>query len=112
MTFSDAILPCTKSWRPLVTFTAFLNLVLPIYGKLQPNFISEVLMGGIFLGHCSGPRRSRDIPEKNFMQVALALLFYDQGVAGIPLRDLGTFLTSRVLEMPTLCGGGQKDLAA
>ena len=41
--------------------------------------------GGIFLGH-PGPRR-RDIPDKNFMQVALFCCLR-QGVAGMS-RDLG-----------------------
>ena len=42
-------------------------------------------MGGIFLGH-PGPRR-RDIPDKNFMQVAFFCRF-GQGVAGM-CRNLG-----------------------
>ena len=42
-------------------------------------------LGGIFLGH-PGPRR-RDIPDKNFMQVAFFCCFR-QGVAGMS-RDLG-----------------------
>ena len=43
------------------------------------------LLGRIFLGH-QGPRR-RDIPDKNFMQVAFFCCFR-QGVAGMS-RDLG-----------------------
>ena len=42
------------------------------------------ILGGIFLGH-QGPRR-RDIPDKNFMQVAFFCCF-GQGVAGMS-RDL------------------------
>ena len=42
-------------------------------------------LGGIFLGH-PGPRR-RDIPDKNFMQVAFFCCFR-QGLAGMS-RDLG-----------------------
>ena len=42
-------------------------------------------LGRIFLGH-PGPRR-RDIPDKNFMQVAFFCCFR-QGVAGTS-RDLG-----------------------
>ena len=48
--------------------------------SLNINFL-----GGIFLGH-PGPRR-RDIPDKNFMQVAFFCCFR-QGVAGMS-RDLG-----------------------
>ena len=43
------------------------------------------VLGGIFLKH-PGPRR-RDIPDKNFMQVAFFCCFR-QGVAGMS-RDLG-----------------------
>ena len=42
-------------------------------------------VGGIFLGH-QGPRR-RELPDKNFMQVAFFCCFR-QGVAGMS-RDLG-----------------------
>ena len=51
--------------------------------RKQP--INIKFLGGIFLGH-RGPSR-RDIPDKNFMQVALFCCFR-QGVAGMS-RDLG-----------------------
>ena len=67
-------------------------------GKILPNVINSVktirseknclnikFVGGIFLGH-PGSRR-RDIPDKNFMQVALFCCFR-QGMAGMS-RDLG-----------------------
>ena len=50
--------------------------------KTAPNI---KFLGGIFLAHL-GPRR-RDIPDKNFMQVAFFCCFR-QGVAGMS-RDLG-----------------------
>ena len=50
--------------------------------KKQPK---NKVLGGIFLGH-QGPRR-RDIPDKNFMQLAFFCCFR-QGVAGMS-RDLG-----------------------
>ena len=50
--------------------------------KKQPK---HKVLGGIFLGH-PGPRR-RDIPDKNFMQVAFFCCFR-HGVAGMS-RDLG-----------------------
>ena len=43
-------------------------------------------LGGIFLGH-QGPRRRRDILDKNFMQVAFFCCFR-KGAAGMS-RDLG-----------------------
>ena len=49
------------------------------------NSLNIKFLGGIFLGH-PGPRR-RDIPDKNFMQVAFFCCFR-QGVAGMS-RDLG-----------------------
>ena len=49
------------------------------------NSLNMKFLGGIFLGH-PGPRR-RDIPDKNFMQVAFFCCFR-QGVAGMS-RDLG-----------------------
>ena len=61
------------------------------YAAKTPLFTSEKnslnikFLGGIFLGH-PGPRR-RDIPDKNFMQVAFFCCFR-QGVAGMS-RVLG-----------------------
>ena len=49
------------------------------------NSLKIKLLGRIFLGH-QGPRR-RDIPDKNFMQVAFFCCFR-QGAAGMS-RDLG-----------------------
>ena len=51
----------------------------------KKNSLDVKFLGGIFLGH-PGPRR-RDIPDKNFMQVAFFCCFR-QGVAGMS-RDLG-----------------------
>ena len=51
----------------------------------KKNSLNIKFLGGIFLGH-PGPRR-RDIPDKNFMEVALSCCFR-QGVAGMS-RDLG-----------------------
>ena len=53
--------------------------------QVRKNSPNIKFLGGIFLGH-PGPRR-RDIPEKNFMQVAFFCCFR-QGVAGMS-RDLG-----------------------
>ena len=53
--------------------------------QVRKNSLNIKFLGGIFLGHL-GPRR-RDIPDKNFMQVALFCCFR-QGVAGMS-RDLG-----------------------
>ena len=62
------------------------------FGELPGKFVRSEkaalnikFLGGIFLGH-PGPRR-RDIPDKNFMQVAFFCCFR-QGVAGMS-RDLG-----------------------
>ena len=49
------------------------------------NSLKVKFLGRIFLGH-KGPRR-RDIPDKNFMQVA-SFFCFRQGVAGTS-RDLG-----------------------
>ena len=51
----------------------------------QESSLNIQFLGGIFLGHPE-PRR-RDIPDKNFMQVAFFCCFR-QGVAGMS-RDLG-----------------------
>ena len=51
----------------------------------KKNSLNIKFLGGIFLGH-PGPRR-RDVPDKNFMQVAFFCCFR-QGVAGMS-RDLG-----------------------
>ena len=53
--------------------------------QVRKNSLNIKFLGGIFLGH-PGPRR-RDIPDKNFMQVAFFCCFR-QGVAGMS-RDLG-----------------------
>ena len=53
--------------------------------RSEKNSLNIKFLGGIFLGH-PGPRR-RDIPDKNFMQVALFCCFR-QGVPGMS-RDLG-----------------------
>ena len=53
--------------------------------QVRKNSLNIKFLGGIFLGH-PGPRR-RDIPDKNFMQVAFFCCFR-QGVAGM-FRDLG-----------------------
>ena len=53
--------------------------------QARKNSLNIKFLGGIFLGH-PGPRR-RDIPDKNFMQVAFFCCFR-QGVAGMS-RDLG-----------------------
>ena len=54
------------------------------FGHVRKNSLNIKFLGGIFLGH-PGPRR-RDIPDKNFMQVAFSCCFR-QGVAGMS-RDL------------------------
>ena len=51
----------------------------------EKNSLNIKFLGGMFLGH-PGPRR-RDIPNKNFMQVAF-FGWFRQGVAGMS-RDLG-----------------------
>ena len=53
--------------------------------EVRKNSLNIKFLGGIFLGH-PGPRR-RDIPDKNFMQVAFFCCFR-QGGAGMS-RDLG-----------------------
>ena len=53
--------------------------------RSEKNSLNIKFLGGIFLGH-PGPRR-RDIPDKNFMQVAF-LCCFRPGVAGMA-RDLG-----------------------
>ena len=53
--------------------------------QVRKNSLNIKFLGGIFLGH-PGPRR-RDIPDKNFMQMAFFYCFR-QGVAGMS-RDLG-----------------------
>ena len=55
------------------------------YLRSEKNSLNIQFLGGIFLGH-PGPRR-RDIPDKNFMQVAFFCCFR-QEVAGMS-RDLG-----------------------
>ena len=57
----------------------------PVVLQVRKNSLNTKFLGGIFLGH-PGPRR-RDIPDKNFMQVAFFCCFR-QGVAGMS-RDLG-----------------------
>ena len=53
--------------------------------RSEKNSLNIKFLGRIFLGH-PGPRR-RDIPDKNFMQVAFFCRFR-KGVAGMS-RDLG-----------------------
>ena len=53
--------------------------------QVRKNSLNIKFLGRIFVGH-PGPRR-RDIPDKNFMQVAFFCCFR-QGVAGMS-RDLG-----------------------
>ena len=53
--------------------------------RSEKNSLNIKFLGGIFLGH-PGPRR-RDIPDKNFMQVAFFCCFRE-GAAGMS-RDLG-----------------------
>ena len=53
--------------------------------KERKSSLNIEFLGGMFLGH-EGPR-SRDIPDKNFMQVAFFCSFR-QGLAGMS-RDLG-----------------------
>ena len=60
------------------------HCVLPL-NQVRKNSLNIKFLGGIFLGH-PGPRR-RDVPDKNFMQVAFFCCFR-QGVAGMS-RDLG-----------------------
>ena len=55
-------------------------------GKVRKNSLNIKFLGGIFLGH-PGHRR-RDIPDKNFMQVAFFFWCFRHGVAGMS-RDLG-----------------------
>ena len=57
----------------------------PSDSQVRKNSLNIKFLGGIFLGH-PGPRRW-DIPDKNFMQVALFCCFR-QRVAGMS-RDLG-----------------------
>ena len=56
-----------------------------IFSTVRKNSLNIKLLGGISLGH-PGPRR-RDIPDKNFMQVAFFCCFR-HGVAGMS-RNLG-----------------------
>ena len=53
--------------------------------RSEKNSLNIKFVGGIFLGH-PGPKR-RDIPDKNFMQVA-SLCCFRQGGAGMS-RELG-----------------------
>ena len=65
---------------------AFLSVyVNPAFSQVRKNSLNIKFLGRIFLGH-PGPRR-RDIPDKNFMQVAFFCCFRE-GVAGMS-RDLG-----------------------
>ena len=57
----------------------------PPHCQERKSSLNIKFLGGIFLGD-QGPRR-RDIPDKNFMQVAFFCSFR-QGVAGMS-RDLG-----------------------
>ena len=56
-----------------------------LHFQVRKNSLNIKFLGRIFLGH-PAPRR-RDIPDKNFMQVAFFCCFR-QGVAGMS-RDLG-----------------------
>ena len=53
------------------------------FNQVRKNSLNIKLLGGIFRGHL-GPKR-RDIPAKNFMQVAFFCCFRDRGMS----RDLG-----------------------
>ena len=68
-------------------FVFFFPLFPPFSSFLrsEKSSLNIKFLGGIFLGH-PGPRR-RDIPDKNFMQVAFSC-FFRQGGAGMS-RDLG-----------------------
>ena len=65
-------------------FLLYIQLGL-VHFQVRKNSLNIKFLGGIFLGH-PGPRR-RDIPDKNFMQLAFFCCFR-QGVAGMS-RDLG-----------------------
>ena len=78
---------CVWNWMPLGLCKHRVDLTW-IFGtgnQVRKNSLNIKFLGGIFLGH-PGPRR-RDIPDKNFMQVAFFCCFR-QGVAGMS-RDLG-----------------------
>ena len=60
--------------------------------QVRKNSLNIEFWGALFVGH-PGPRR-RDIPDNNFMRVALFCCFR-QGVAGMS-RDLGR-------DVPDLC---------
>ena len=55
--------------------------------RSEKNSLKIKFLGGIFLGHPGPRRRRRDIPDKNFMQLAFFCCFR-QGVAGMS-RDFG-----------------------
>ena len=61
------------------------RIVFSAASQVRKNCLNIKFLGRIFLGH-PGPRR-RDIPDKNFMQVAFFCCFR-HGVAGM-FRDLG-----------------------
>ena len=65
--------------------TRNLIVVNKVFSGPKKNSLNIKFLGRMFLGH-PGPRR-RDIPDKNFMQVAFFCCFR-QGVAGMS-RDLG-----------------------
>ena len=77
---------CTVEPSPghISASTNVLSEVLAVF-RSKKNSLNIKLLGGMFLGH-PGSRR-RDIPDKNFMQVAFFCCFR-HGVAGIS-RDLG-----------------------
>ena len=76
---------CHEVWTPGPQIISNENHHLALLEHVRKNSLNTKFLGGIFLGH-PGPRR-RDIPDKNFMQVAFFCCFR-QGVAGMS-QDLG-----------------------
>ena len=75
----------SKSLHAKKCFACYFLLPGYKYSGPKKNSLNIKFLGGIFLVH-PGPRR-RDIPDKNFMQVAFFCCFR-QGVAGMS-GDLG-----------------------
>ena len=77
---------CRRPQKHYIDKNGLRNIFLPGHTfRSKKNSLNIKFLGGLFLGH-PGPKR-RDIPVKNFMQVALFCCFR-QGVAGMS-RDLG-----------------------
>ena len=68
---------------------------IPHVHQVRKNSLNIKFLGGIFLGH-PGPRR-RDIPDKNFMQVAFSVVLDREG------RDVPGFGSGRPGFGKTLC---------